>query len=198
MVVLRLRHLTQLQDIFLGDIAVRRLEFVSDFSLKAIVDKRTKVNSFVLYFDTFFAPSGRPIPPETGVKFIQEGDAVLVDIWPVGGKPATKRRQSLGPDREEITSFSTGPQSKPTHWKQTLFMLPEPITVTEGVHFRFFALNINHRCHLFPLDSTVTGSFHLKKRETNSRELDVEIHYSVKLNDEAAPTQTMVQMYRVQ
>ncbi|KAJ3551879.1 hypothetical protein NP233_g12999 [Leucocoprinus birnbaumii] len=166
------------KDLLLGDITTRQLEFVSEFSLQATVEKRTKINSFVLYFDTFFAPSGRPIPPETAVKFIQEGDAILADIWPVGGKPASKRRQSLGPDKEEITSFSTGPQSKPTHWKQTLFMLSEPITVTE--------------------DSTVTGSFHLRKRETNSRELDVEIHYSVRLNKETPSTETVVQMYRVQ
>ncbi|KXN82845.1 Ribosomal protein arginine N-methyltransferase rmt3 [Leucoagaricus sp. SymC.cos] len=166
------------KDLFLGDTTTRQLEFASNFTLKATVDKRTRINSFVLYFDTFFAPSGRPVPHETEVKFIQEGDAILADIWPVGGKPATKRRQSLGPDREEITSFSTGPQSKPTHWKQTLFMLPDPITVTEG--------------------SIVSGSFKLRKRETNSRELDVEIHYSVKRDAESVATETVVRMYRVQ
>ncbi|KAF5360411.1 hypothetical protein D9756_004931 [Leucocoprinus leucothites] len=159
------------KDLILGEITTRQLEFVSDFSLQAIVNKRTRINSFVLYFDTFFAPSGCPIPPKTAVKFIQKGDAVLADIWPVGGKRASKRRQSLGPDREEITSFSTGPQSEPTHWKQTLFMLSEPLTVTE--------------------DSIVTGTFRLRKRETNSRELDIEIHYSVRLNEETPPTETI-------
>lgn len=34
--------------------------------------------------------------------------------------------------RRKITSFSTGPESVPTHWKQTLFLLKEPITVHEG------------------------------------------------------------------
>ncbi|KAF9450547.1 protein arginine N-methyltransferase [Macrolepiota fuliginosa MF-IS2] len=165
------------KDLILGDISPRQLEFSSDFTLKSTVDRRTKISSFVLYFDTFFNPSGRPISSGTQVKFIKEGDAVLADIWPVGGKPATKRRQSIGRELEEVTSFSTGPQSTPTHWKQTLFMLPEPITVTQ--------------------DSAVTGSFHLRKRETNSRELDVEIHYSVKLNEETVATDTLVQMYKV-
>jgi len=165
------------KDLILADITLRQLEFSSDFTLKSTVGKRAKINSFVLYFDTFFTVSGRPVPPETQVKCIQERDVVVADIWPVGGKSATKRRQSLGREREEIDSFSTGPQSAPTHWKQTLFMLPEPITVTQ--------------------DSLVTGSFHLHKREANSRELEVEIHYSVKLNDETPATQAVVQMYQV-
>ena len=31
----------------------------------------------------------------------------------------------------------------------------------------------------FATGTTVSGTFHLKKSETNSRELDVEIHYTV-------------------
>lgn len=100
------------------------------------MDKRTKINSFVLYFDTFFNASGQRVPPETRVNFIQKGDPVLAEIWPVGGKSAKKRRQSLGAGKDEIGSFSTGPQSMPTHWKQTIFMLPEPITVVGGALIR--------------------------------------------------------------
>ncbi|EKM79179.1 hypothetical protein AGABI1DRAFT_74001 [Agaricus bisporus var. burnettii JB137-S8] len=165
------------KDLILGEITVRQLEFETDFILKSTVDKRTKINSFVLYFDTFFNRLGQPISPETEVKFIQKGDPVLAEIWPVGGKSAQKRRQSLGPDREDTDSFSTGPQSMPTHWKQTIFMLPEPITVVG--------------------DSTVTGSFWLRKRENNSRELDVEIHYAVKLNAETPATEPVVRKYTV-
>jgi protein arginine N-methyltransferase 3 len=29
-------------------------------------------------------------------------------------------------------SFSTGPHAKPTHWKQTVFLLEEPIIVQQG------------------------------------------------------------------
>lgn len=32
----------------------------------------------------------------------------------------------------EAVEFSTGPQARPTHWKQTVFYLPEPLTVAAG------------------------------------------------------------------
>lgn len=100
----------------------------------------------------------------------------------------------MGPDREDTDSFSTGPQSMPTHWKQTIFMLPEPITVVGGA----FTGNISVSSELiYGADSTVTGSFWLRKRENNSRELDVEIHYAVKLNAETPATEPVVRKYTV-
>jgi len=77
----------------------------------------------------------------------------------------------------KITSFSTGPKSTPTHWKQTLFLLREPLVVVEG--------------------NSVAGSFHCKKSETNSRELEVEIHYALKESVDAAVGEVTVQMYKV-
>jgi len=41
----------------------------------------------------------------------------------------------------------------------------------------------------------VEGIFHCKKREDNSRELDVEIHYTVHGPD--GPGETVVQIYSV-
>lgn len=35
-------------------------------------------------------------------------------------------------DLENPVQFSTGPYSTPTHWKQTVFSLSEPISITEG------------------------------------------------------------------
>ncbi|KAK2587422.1 hypothetical protein KPH14_003135 [Odynerus spinipes] len=35
-------------------------------------------------------------------------------------------------DLENSVSFSTGPHAPPTHWKQTVFSLKEPISITEG------------------------------------------------------------------
>ncbi|XP_033216903.1 protein arginine N-methyltransferase 3 isoform X2 [Belonocnema kinseyi] len=35
-------------------------------------------------------------------------------------------------DLDNPISFSTGPQASPTHWKQTVFSLSEPISITEG------------------------------------------------------------------
>lgn len=100
------------------------------------MERRTKVNSFILYFDTFFSPDGQPVPEGTEVKVIRESDPVLAEVWPVGGRAAPQRRASSSsgkqPEAPKITSFSTGPQSIPTHWKQTLFLLREPIVVNEG------------------------------------------------------------------
>lgn len=46
-------------------------------------------------------------------------------------KDRLRRRSSVRPPR--VASFTTGPQSIPTHWKQTLFLLKEPIVVHEGL-----------------------------------------------------------------
>ena len=43
----------------------------------------------------------------------------------------------------------------------------------------------------------MTGHFHCVKSATNSRELDVEIHYEVKTSGEAVAGGTVVQMYKV-
>lgn len=40
-------------------------------------------------------------------------------------------------DLDNPICFSTGPESTPTHWKQTVFSLSEPISITEGTN-RFF------------------------------------------------------------
>ncbi|TFK40493.1 protein arginine N-methyltransferase [Crucibulum laeve] len=166
-----------IKDLLLREVTPRNLDFTSSFVLVSTAQRRTKINSLVLYFDTFFTVTGHSISPSTQVKLIKEGEAVLAELWPVGGKPAPQRRQSQSREKEKVTSFSTGPQSMATHWKQTLFLLREPISVSEG--------------------SIVTGSFHCRKSETNSRELDVEIHYSVKQDPDSSPSDIVVQMYKV-
>ena len=113
----------------------RQLNFTSPFTLVSTASKRTKVNALVLYFDTFFTGTGNPVPPDTQVNFVKEGEAVLAEVWPVGGRPAHQRRQSISNKKEKVVSFSTGPQSAPTHWKQTFFMLKEPFFVSEGQFF---------------------------------------------------------------
>lgn len=131
---------------------------------------------------------------------VKEGDVILAEVWPVGGKPPPKRRQSIGKEREKVTSFSTGPQSMPTHWKQTIFLLREPITITEGLSkctYLHVSLTIMLFLSSITLGSVVQGHFHCRKREENSRELDVEIHYAVKTDGDATPSETVVQMYKV-
>ena len=41
-------------------------------------------------------------------------------------------------DLDNPISFSTGPHAPTTHWKQTVFSLTEPISITEGPNFNYF------------------------------------------------------------
>lgn len=122
------------------DVTTRQLDFTSKFALTSTVERRSKVNAFVLYFDVFFNPSGQAVPEGEVVQIVREGQPLVAELWPVGGKPAPKRRQSIGRKSSGVVSFSTGPQSLPTHWKQTLFMLHEPILVVEGGLIKWFNL----------------------------------------------------------
>ncbi|KAI0671181.1 S-adenosyl-L-methionine-dependent methyltransferase [Trametes maxima] len=171
------------KDLFLGNIALKQLDFTSPFTLVSTTERRTKIYAFVLYFDIFFTHTGEPIPEDTDVYVVREGDPILAEVWPLGGRPHQARRMSTGDPlkgkgRPKITSFSTGPASVPTHWKQTIFFLREPITAAEG--------------------TVVEGVFKCRKSEDNSRELDVEIHYRVREPEEqVAQGEYTVQLYKV-
>jgi type I protein arginine methyltransferase len=139
------------KDLHLNVIFPRQLDFSSSFTLIANADRRTKVQAMVLYFDTFITLTGEPVPSDTEVKIVKEGDIALAEIWPVGGKSAPQRRasQSEGLQRKakpKVTSFSTGPKSVPTHWKQTIFLLREPVTVDEGAFYMpcFLSRGLTH------------------------------------------------------
>ena len=45
--------------------------------------------------------------------------------------------------------------------------------------------------------TVVEGVFKCRKSEDNSRELDVEIHYSVKMSAEEEPDEVVVQTFKV-
>ena len=81
------------------------------------------------------------------------------------------------PGEERITSFSTGPERVPTHWKQTIFLLHKPIQAHEG--------------------TIVTGIFSCRKSNDNPQELDVEIRYLVKDDEVSPPGDLIIQMYKV-
>ena len=111
------------------------------FTLTSTTLQRTKAHALALYFDTFFTADGAPVGPDVRAPAVREGDPVLAEVWPLGGRPHTSRRMSSAKGlkdgdgdgaKRKITSFSTGPESVPTHWKQTLFLLKDPITVHEG------------------------------------------------------------------
>jgi len=59
--------------------------------------------------------------------------------------------------------FSTGPKSEYTHWKQTVFYLDEPMTVTQG--------------------ETITGTITVNRNQKNPR--DIDIHLQSKLDGKA-------------
>lgn len=60
--------------------------------------------------------------------------------------------------------FSTGPHTKYTHWKQTVFYLREVLTVEEG--------------------EILTGFLTNKPNDRNRRDLDIKIDYELDTNDE--------------
>ncbi|KAI0354833.1 S-adenosyl-L-methionine-dependent methyltransferase [Trametes cingulata] len=170
------------KDLYLGKVAPKQLDFSSPFTLISTAERRTKIHAFVLYFDVFFTNTGEPVPEDTEVYIAREGDPILAEVWPVGGRPHQPRRMSTGEPlkgkgRPKVTSFSTGPASVPTHWKQTIFFLREPINAGEG--------------------TVVEGVFKCRKSSDNSRELDVEIHYRVREPEESTPGDLIVQLYKV-
>merc|ERR1712147_406677 len=56
------------------------------------------------------------------------------------------------------TGFSTGPEARYTHWKQTVFYLEDTLTVKCG--------------------EEVSGNFNIHQNERNKRDLDISLKYS--------------------
>jgi protein arginine N-methyltransferase 3 len=116
-----------LNDLHLKSTTPCNLNFSSPFTLTSTTPKRTKIHAFVLYFDTFFTTTGNTVSPFVPVKVTKEVDVTLAEVWPVGGQPPPQRWASVGAGLKQkedrrMTSFSTGPDSLPTHWKQTVFV----------------------------------------------------------------------------
>ncbi|KAH0542703.1 hypothetical protein FGG08_002938 [Glutinoglossum americanum] len=61
--------------------------------------------------------------------------------------------------------FSTGPHTKYTHWKQTVFYLRDVLTVQQG--------------------ERISGMLENKPNDKNKRDLDVTIHYKLETDDES-------------
>jgi protein arginine N-methyltransferase 1 len=59
--------------------------------------------------------------------------------------------------------FSTGPHTKYTHWKQTVFYLTDVLTVEEG--------------------EKIQGVLENKPNDKNKRDLDIKIHYKLLTED---------------
>ena len=117
---------------------------------------------------------------------------------------STRRMSSQGEhlakkekEKPKYVSFSTGPQSVPTHWKQTLFLLREPIVAHEGTGTYNSTRSSKALIFDFYAGTVVQGTFKCKKSDGNSRELDVEIHYSVRHSEATDTPDVIVQTYKV-
>ena len=66
---------------------------------------------------------------------------------------------STSEQKEGEVGFSTSPRATPTHWKQTVFWFNEAIEVKEG--------------------EEVKGVFSCRKAKDNTRELEVEVVYTI-------------------
>ncbi|PWN28720.1 S-adenosyl-L-methionine-dependent methyltransferase [Jaminaea rosea] len=170
----------QIYDLPLQEMKPRQPAFVSDFTLQGKEKEIKTIHGFLSWFDTWFLPrseqeplrtspsspekEGTLIPglPPVTTKPIVEADVEGIDLQ---GKAAMQRLPSPEEQKkgEEIVSFTTGPQGKPTHWAQTVFLLKEPFELQPGE-------NIVGRIHVTPCDA---------KEGKNDRELDVEIHWRV-------------------
>ncbi|CAE6497417.1 unnamed protein product [Rhizoctonia solani] len=184
-----------IKDIPIQRVTSKNLDFSSPFILTAT--RPGKAHALLLYFDTWFTTDGDDVPPDAEPTIAKgEGDVVTTDVLQIKARPdlVARRKSSMGPIRkksmsgEELikdgkeVSFSTGPASMPTHWKQTLFLFRSPVDVKEG--------------------TCVSGRLHMRKSETNSRELEVEIHFRVQhpdlhTKDLTPAKETVVQSYKV-
>ncbi|KAG8709243.1 hypothetical protein FRC08_018446 [Ceratobasidium sp. 394] len=188
-----------IKDLPIQRITVRNLDFSSPFILNAT--RAGKAHALLLYFDTWFTTDGDEVPRDAEATITKgEGEVVTTDVLQIKARPelVARRKSSMGPMRKmsvgaddvpltpvkegKEVSFSTGPRSMPTHWKQTLFLFRTPADVKEG--------------------SCVSGRLHMRKSETNSRELDAEIHFKVQHRDlhtgDLMPAkETVVQSYKI-
>ena len=68
-----------------------------------------------------------------------------------------------GDQRTERVTFSTSPESTPTHWKQSILVLKEPLHVLKG--------------------DFIAGSISMFKNTANERSIDMHVSYQVKKAD---------------
>lgn len=84
-----------------------------------VVTSSGTVSGLVIWFDAgFFARSDPPPPPlPTANRELPSTPAISLK-----GNSGTKAENN-GDERPSASWFSTGPESRPTHWKQTLLWL---------------------------------------------------------------------------
>ncbi|EPQ26655.1 uncharacterized protein PFL1_05635 [Pseudozyma flocculosa PF-1] len=168
-------------DLPLQVLSYRQPTFTSPFTL-TIKEEETTIHALASWFDTWFTPDSKPWPrsAQTGeeekrdtvggerlqglgactVEAPTESDVYGLDLQgsAVTAPPPPPPEQEGA--KGEVVSFTTGPHGLMTHWKQTVFLLKQPIQASRG--------------------DTITGSIQVIQSADNSRELEVELHYEVR------------------
>ncbi|KAJ1938702.1 hypothetical protein FBU59_004357 [Linderina macrospora] len=125
-----------------GTTTSKKLDFASSFSVT--VTRDSTVHALLGYFDVAFSQS-QAVPGPSSAD-------LTADAYEKNGQVTDKALW-----KQSMHGFTTGPHGTPTHWKQTVFVLPESIVAKEG--------------------DEVRGDFVCRKSATNPRELDIEVAY---------------------
>ncbi|KAJ9106082.1 hypothetical protein QFC21_001221 [Naganishia friedmannii] len=162
---------TIVKDINTHAATVKSLDFHSDFELVAkpsTSGSAVQIRAFITWFDTFFSHDSSvfgqaPSSQDCSTEFFSD-DAYERSI------------ESVNSDKADV-SFTTGPRGKPTHWKQVVFMLKQPVSLEQG--------------------QRIKGTFNCVKGHDNQREVDVEIHWKVINDKEQDITPMSYDVFRV-
>ncbi|EIW71571.1 hypothetical protein TREMEDRAFT_42931 [Tremella mesenterica DSM 1558] len=163
-----------IKDINSHSATINSLDFHSSFQIHSATTAPITLRAFMVHFNTFFSPlSGQAshVSSEHTVDLVKyENTNIAEPIHP----PHVDREGKVGTE----VSFTTGPKGRETHWKQVVFLLRNSI--------------------LLQPSQSIIGQFHCRKSPTNSRELDVEIHFSVSVNGKVSEgSMVTVQSYKV-
>ncbi|KAJ1923569.1 hypothetical protein IWQ60_005794 [Tieghemiomyces parasiticus] len=153
-----------LKDIDIAEIEVPALDFTTPINLR--VTKAGKLHGFMGYFDTYFARRADVLPDQDPEdlfdayqKAAEEANRRKLAGEPIGGPKPPNPNKPLGHGDRQLHRFTTGPHGQPGHWKQTLFVLKEPLQVEVG--------------------DVVVGQFICRKNAENPRDLDIDIEYQL-------------------
>lgn len=137
----------------LGTARVEDLEFKAPFEC-VVEEEGEGLDAFAIWFDTFFFPEGSAVD-----KSRWDGLDKHAEEWPTPDKPGA----------DGSVAFTTGPGGKPTHW-QTGVLTVDRFTKDGGASKQPVPLNKG---------SVVKGSVEYRKRESNARELEIEVAWKV-------------------
>ncbi|KAJ1964790.1 hypothetical protein GGI12_001196 [Dipsacomyces acuminosporus] len=168
-----------------GTATAAKLDFASSFAIEATRDAR--IHAFLGYFDVAFSrDQSSPGPPHEELclpvyatsTVNSDSDSSKRSDGGDGGDGNISPKSLWKQPEASMNGFTTGPHGTPTHWKQTVFVLKEPVDAKQGDELR--------------------GKFTCKKSTTNPRELDLEITYYLVPSDKKSDPEYASQDIRYQ